>query len=140
MYRATRNIYDALKKEGNLKVFTEDSEKRSEVWLQFGIKNGSSYRIRFISTDDDNDVAVRVFGFISVEPECIHKILPVLNALNQKYRYVKFVCDDDGDINIEYDFPVSASRPEESAKEIMARIVSIIDKSYPELMHALWAQ
>lgn len=139
MYRATRNIYDALRRDGNLKVFTEETAKYSDVWLQFGLKNGGSYRIRFISRDNDNDVAVRVFGFVSVEPRKISKILPVINTLNNKYRFVKFVCDDDGDVNVEYDFPISATRPEESATELVLRIANILDEAYPELMHVLWS-
>ena len=140
MFKATKAIFGALKRSDmNLKVFTEENEKSSRVWLQFGAKNGSSYRIQFISTDDDNDVAVRVFGLISVEDGKGSRVLPVLNQLNSKFRYVKFVMDDDGDINVEYDFPVRATRVEDSAEEIVIRFVRIIDDAFPDLMHALWS-
>ena len=66
------------------------------------------------------------------------KILEALNALNVKYRYVKFCCDNDGDVNIEYDYPVRSENPENSAEEIVIRFVKIIDDAYPQLMHALW--
>ena len=139
MFAATKRIYNALKAKEGLKVFTEENEKSSEVWLQFPVKSGGNYRIKFISTDDDNDVAVRVFGLLRVDDTQKAKILETLNALNVKYRYVKFCCDNDGDVNIEYDYPVRSENPENSAEEIVIRFVKIIDVAYPQLMHALWS-
>ena len=138
MFAATKRIYNALKAKEGLKVFTGENEKSSEVWLQFPVKNGGNYRIKFISTDNDNDVAVRVFGLLRVDDTQKAKILEALNALNVKYRYVKFCCDNDGDVNIEYDYPVRSENPENSAEEIVIRFVKIIDDAYPQLMHALW--
>lgn len=138
MFKATQKIYDALNGRSGLKVFTEESEKSSEVWLQFGIKNGGSYRIKFISVDDDNDVALRVYGLIRTDEEHHFQILEALNTLNNKYRYVKFCCDKDGDVNIEFDFPVNCPDPSASAYELVARIVNIVDEAYPVLMRALW--
>ena len=138
MFAATKRIYNALKAKEGLKVFTGENEKSSEVWLQFPVKNGGNYRIKFISTDNDNDVAVRVFGLLRVDDTQKAKILEALNALNVKYRYVKFCCDNDGDVNIEYDYLLRSENPENSADEIMFRFVKIIDEVYPQLMHALW--
>ena len=138
MFAATKRIYDKLRAMEGLKVFTEVNEKSSEVWLQFPIKNGGAYRIKFISIDNDNDVAVRVFGLIRVGEAQKPKILETLNTLNNKYRYVKFCCNNDGDVNIEYDYLLRSENPENSADEIMFRFVKIIDEVYPQLMHALW--
>ena len=139
MFQASKAICNVLKKQHDLKVFTEDSDDSSEAWLSFRINNGPSYKIRFISRDNDNDVAVRVFALMSADEANRSKLLPVINELNAKYRYVKFVCDSDGDLNVEYDFPVTGSSPAESAGEIVARFVRIIDESYPVLMRAMWA-
>jgi len=138
MFKMTQLIYDQLKGESGLKVFVDETEHGSDAWLQFTVKNGGPYRIRFISNDDDNDVAVRVYKLFSVEENQVEKILPVINRLNSQYRFVKFVCDEDRDVNIEYDYPQTSSHPEESAEEIVIRIVRIIDEAYPELMRALW--
>ena len=139
MYRATRRIYEELRKDSGLKVFTEEIGNSSVAWLQFGVKNGGSYRIRFISKDDDNDVAVRIFGLIKVSDSQKSRLLPVINSLNSKYRYAKFVLDDDGDLNVEYDYLVRCPDPAASAREIVVRFVQIVDESYPELMRAMWA-
>ena len=139
MYQASVAICNALKTQDGLKVFTEDHGDSSEAWLSFRVDNGPSYRIHFISNDDDNDVAVRVFGLLKVDEQNKSKLLPVLNDLNNKFRFVKFVCDKDNDINIEYDFPVKGSAPAVSASEMVARFVKIIDEAYPSLMRAMWA-
>jgi hypothetical protein len=139
MFAATQRIYDTLKSIDGLKVFTDENERSSEVWLQFGIKNGGNYRIKFISTDDDNDVAVRVFNLLHVEEDQKSKLISALNELNIKYRYVKFCCSNDGDINIEYDFPVRCVAPESCAEELIMRFANIINDAYSILMHALWS-
>ena len=139
MFKMTRAIANELKKDDNLKVFTDEHENSRDVWLQFGIDNGGSYRIRFISRDDDNDVAVRVFGMVTLKEEQWSKVLPALNKLNAKYRYVKFVLDSDGDVNLEYDYLMRDPDPAASAKELVIRIVKIVDEAYPEIMHALWS-
>ena len=138
MFQMTKKIYDVLMQE-DLKVFTEEDETRSAVWLSFGIDNGGSYRIKFVSTDDDNDVAVRIFGLISVNDEQKPAILNAINELNAKYRFIKICCDEDGDVNVEYDFPTDCSHPEDSAKEILIRFVRFVDEAYPILMRALWS-
>lgn len=106
--------------------------------MQFGLKNGGSYRIKYISIDNDNDVVVRVFGLVSVSEEQRLSMLELINEINAEYRYIKLCCDDDGEINIEYDFQLSSSHPEDSATEIVSRFVKIIDEIYPRLMRALW--
>lgn len=139
IYQATKLIHQHLSQAEGLKAFIDETENTSAVWLQFGIKNGGSYRIRFISTDNDNDVAVRIFSLLSVEDDKRPQVLQALNTLNRRFRFVKFTLDDDGDVNVEYDFPVSAGNLAAASKELVVRIVSIVDKAYPELMKAMWA-
>ena len=97
------------------------------------------YRIQFISNDDDDDVAVRVFSLLNLDESNREKLLPTINELNEQYRFVKFVCDSDGDLNLEYDFPVNGSNPAESATEMVARFVNIINEVYPVFMRKLWS-
>lgn len=139
IYQATRAIYDVLKNDEDLKVFIDEHDKASEAWLGFRVDNGPSYRIHFINNDNDNDTAVRVFALLNVDPEHKQKLLPVINDLNCRYRFVKIVCDSDGDVHLEYDYPVKCSSPAESCGEIVARFVKIIDDIYPDLMRAMWS-
>lgn len=139
MYQATRRINEVLKQATNFKVFTDENEKNSSVWVQFAIDNGPTYRIKFISTDDDNDVAVRVFSLVTVAEDKRIQLATVLNELNGKFRFVKFYIDSDGGINVEYDYPLRSSDPSESAEEMIVHFVKIIDDAYPVLMRAMWS-
>ncbi len=139
MHRATQEIYEALRQEDGLKVFTEENGKQSNVWLQFGLDGGGNYKIKFISTDEDYDVAVRVFSLIHAGEAQRAKVIDALNDLNCKFRYAKFCCDSDGDVNVEYDFPQHGSNPAASAREIMIRLYQIVKEAYPVLMRAMWS-
>ena len=63
------------------------------------------------------------------------------NVLNHKIRYTKFYLDTDGDINVEYDFPMST--PDEGigemAFEILVRMMQILDTEYGIFMKALYS-
>lgn len=139
MFQTTQLIYDTLRQNDGLKVFTEEDGKSSRVWLQFGIQNGGRYRIEFINTDNGTDTAIRIFDLVIVSPDKIEKILVTLNALNCKYRYAKFTLTKENGVNIEYDYPVSGKHPEESVFEMVIRLTKIVDDSYPELMRAMWS-
>ena len=138
LHQATRAIYDALCRVSGYKPFTEETDKFSEVWLQFALDSGGSYRIHFYSSDEDNDVEIRVWKLVSLQGDQRVRILPALNFLNNKYRFVKFVCDKDGDVNVEYDYPVHTINPAASAAEMVRRFNNIIEESYPVLMKTIW--
>ena len=137
MYQATRAIADALSRT-RYKFETGETSKSSHVSLAFRGDNGCQYTIRFISSDDDNDVSVRVYSLLTLQGDQRVRILPSLNFLNNKYRFVKFVCDKDGDVNVEYDYPVRSINPAASAEEMVRRFANIIEESYPVLMKAIW--
>lgn len=147
MFKMTQKIYNTLKQERNtlkeegidLEIFVEDDDSFGVVCLQPKIRDDNSYVIRFISRDDSNDVAVRVYGLLNIDIAHRIKMLPVINELNEKYRYIKFVLDEDGDVNLEHDFPTNCPDPSASAVEIVVRLDSVIDAVRPELMQALWA-
>ena len=81
---------------------------------------------------------MRVFGLIHVNEDARPRVLKACNAVNRKFRYVKFVLDDDGDVNVEYDCPVSGSNPATSAREMVIRFADIVDQAYPDLMRAIY--
>lgn len=138
MFRATQEIYNALRQDEDLKVFVEEDEDSSHVWLQFGLDAGGSYRIRFISRDNDNDVAVRIFGLVKVPEAQRPKVIAAVNELNCKYRFFKFCCDSDGDVNVEYDYFLRNPNPAASAHEAVFRLAKVMDEIYPVIMRAMW--
>ena len=60
--------------------------------------------------------------------------------MNLKVRFLKFVMDADGDINVEYDFPVRSGDEciGEMVFEIFVRAMSILDNEYGIFMKALY--
>ena len=139
MFKATREIYEALKKDGELKVFVEEHDRSSAVWIQLMLENGGSYRIRFISTSDENDVELRVYALIQVGQGRMPWMLRLVNELNGRYRFAKFSIDEDGGLNVAYDYPTDCVSPASSAREMVVRFAQIIESVYPEVMRALWA-
>lgn len=105
-FNATNLIAEAFEKlDINFDVVSRQSSEQMLVFLS--VNSGPHVTMRFISRDNDNDVAVRIFCLISNIPrEKRTRVRDVCNALNNKIRYLKFSLDTDGDIQVMYDFPV----------------------------------
>lgn len=116
-----------------------EEDSFSDVSVGFNCKNVNSIEVRFISTDDDSDVKVRLFSLLRVPTEKQSAVLEQLNILNNRYRFVRFFLDNDNDVNIAYDFTVSTSSDclGASCFEMLRRFVDIADEAYPEIMKAL---
>lgn len=141
MFKAIRLIMQEMDKV-NMHYNVEDMEDVNILSAGYGIENGSTITIKVFSQDDDNDVAVRVYGILhNVAEERLPKIMKVINQCNQKFRYFKFVMNDDNDVSVEYDFPVEASDYTlgQEVVEILMRMMHVLDECYPVLMRAIWS-
>lgn len=137
-YQATKKIARALE-ERDIRYKVEETEKSSYVEVSFKGDNIRGINIKLISSDDDNDVSVRSYAIVSVPDEKKAAILAIVNEINLKYRYLKFVLDEDGDVNAEYDIPQKTVEIGDVGYELVSRFVNIIDKAYPMFMRALWS-
>lgn len=132
IYPMTNRIYEALSKVDGLKPYIDEQENISAVYLIFKKPDGhGGYMIHFISRSKRNDVLVRAYKLLYVGLENRLRMLPVLNHLNDRFRYAKFLCDDNGYVNVEYDFFMGEENPEDCANEIQQRLVMIIEQAYP---------
>lgn len=98
--------------------------------------------MRFISQDNDNDVAARILNLISNTPkEKRTRVMEACNMLNHKMRFMKFCLDADGNINAEYDFPMHSPDDgiSEMVFEIFIRMMQILDSEYSIFMKALYS-
>ena len=98
IHKASRLITEGFDQKG-IKYgnrIEETERETSFVEAGFSIDNGPFVRVRFISSDEDNDVAVRAFGIINVTEGKRKQVSDAINDANTKYRYIKFVLDDDG--------------------------------------------
>lgn len=138
IYKATKLIQAELE-ESNIKCTIEETPSSSYVRVGYNCDNVSSIVVRFISSDDDNDVAARIWTLAKATPAKRAAVLEAINELNAKYRYVFFYLDDDNEVNVGYDFPLRTTNVGAIAREILNRMVNIADEAYPILMKALWS-
>jgi len=139
-YHATQLIVKAFQ-EKKIRFRVEQLGRQEEIQAGFQVDCGPFVTVRFISLDDDNDVAVRALGIVGGVPkEKRLRLLEACNEINCKRRFLKFVLDRDGDVNVEYDFLMRADDGciGEMACEVFAITMHLIDKDYPLLMKAIY--
>lgn len=141
-FKAIKLIAETFEKRG-VKFDIVSHHGSEQLMAGFSIDCGPNVIMRFISRDNDNDVAARIFGLITNTPkEKRARVMEACNVLNRKIRYMKFYLDTDGDINVEYDFPVHS--PDngigEMAFEIFVRMMQILDSEYSIFMKALYSE
>lgn len=61
------------------------------------------------------------------------------NALNAKYRWVKFYLDKDNDVICECDAYIDVGTCGSECLSLVQRVVNIADDAYPDLMRARYA-
>lgn len=109
------------------------------VDISFNGKNASSIRVT-VRFSKDNEGYVHFFNmtigsFKDKEAEAMKQC----NAMNMKYRWVKFYVDNDSDVIVDADAIVDLGSVGKECLEIVIRTVKIIDDVYPEFMRLRWA-
>ncbi len=138
MHQATRAIIDAFN-EKDIKYAVEENDKFSYVKAGFHSETGTPVTVMFISSDEDNDVAVRANSLVKLPESKLPELIMVVNDLNREYRYIKFVVNKDNELRAEFDMPIRTDNVGPVAVEIFIRFMQIIDKALPILMKAIWA-
>ena len=105
------------------------------VSIGFG---GKITNIFFDGDDDGSHVALRTV-FEKCPADRVPDLLVVCNALNCKYRWLKFYIDSDNDIMVSDDAIVSAETAGAECYELLLRTVSILDDVKPMVMRAIYA-
>ena len=138
IYQATQKIADKFT-EKNLNYDILDNEKLSAVIC--GVKSKFvTYKIQFISRDEDNDVAVRAFDLVKFPEDKRTDMLAFANECNSKYRFVKLVVNcTDNTLQMEYDMPLASGDVGEIALEALARIMDVMNKISEDMMRRAWA-
>lgn len=140
-FKATNLIQKKFDEMGlEYRVDTVDS--REVISVGVSIKGGPSIQLRFISRNDNNDVAIRGYELISRVPaEKRAAVLEVCNQMHIKIRHLRFVLNESNDLNVEYDLPLITSDDcvGEAAFEMILRTAKILDENYSAFMKALYA-
>lgn len=138
IYKATQEIADMLRSKNIVCDIAEDDTSSRVIC---GV-NGKyiDYRIQFVSPDDDNDVAIRVFDLVKFPEEKLTTMISFANECNSKYRFIKFVANcGDNSLQMEVDCPQSIQDPGAVALEMVVRILRIVDELGSEMMRRVWA-
>lgn len=140
MYKATGLIQEVFDEKG-VKYRVDTAGNAEIVCAGFSIDEGPSVIARFISRDNDNDVALRVLSLINNVTEAKRmRVMEACNILNNKVRYVKFYIDEGGDVNVEFDFPIHLSDDcvGKVAFEMFQRVMAILKGEYSIFMKAMY--
>lgn len=138
VYNASKEISRVFD-DNNINHRINETANTSSVEAGYTGDNAPNFIVRFISTDDDNDVAVRILSFVRVPDSKHTAVLEAINSLQRRFRYVNFTIDDDGEVNIGYDFPLRTANVGDVAVEMFIRMVKIADEAYPLFMKAIWS-
>lgn len=136
IYRATTEIQSAFA-AGGIKCRIVEGPKSSAVEAGYSCDQ-VTFIVKFISTDDKNDVAVRVFELVKAPSDRRAQVLEAVNELNDHYRFLTFSLDKDSRVDVRYDLTQSTENVGAVARELFIRFARIIEKAYPVLMKAIW--
>lgn len=129
------------------------------IYMRYMDENGIKYsdvreRVVRVSYSGDNLKSIPVYVYFSENDEPRVRLacssiahfednklaagLIACNELNRKYRWVKFYVDEENDIIAEDDAIIDATSCGPELRELVVRMVDIIDKGYPTIMQAKW--
>ena len=120
-----------------VKLIVEDEE---------GDVLGTSYKTEhislklLISISDDKYLSIHGRDYIKVPMSKLREIINLCNKLNNEYRWVKFVCDEEKcSVILKADHIINPETAVDYITEIMDCMMDISDEAYPEFMKVIWA-
>lgn len=110
------------------------------VRISYSGDNADSIDV-IVSFDQGGDGIVNLgcWSFGRVQADKRAAMLEACNALNTKFRWVKFYIDGDSDLAVSSDAVVDIETVGEECIQLVRRMVNIYDDAYPVLMKAMWA-
>lgn len=141
IHNSTQLIKNAFD-NSNIKSEIQEADNLSAVVLGFSGNNYKGIRMLFVSDGNGNDVTIRTDEFAQFPKNKMPAGIMLMNALNQKYRYVKFLINmTTGGVCLQYDIPlrVDDNNLGPVACEILLRTSNLLDDAYPEIMKSIWS-
>ena len=110
------------------------------ISITYNTDNAQSVEV-LAAFDDDGKNRVTFISFAIGEfPQAqFAKALVTCNAMNRKYRWVKFYINDNNCITVSSDAILDEETCGDECMEYVIRIIRIVDEAYPEFMKARWA-
>ena len=141
IYPATQSIYDHFTGNGT-KCRIVEQDTVSFVEAGFSGKNVAGILLRFISNSDHNDVALRSAPIARIPAERMESVCRILNDCNCRFRFLKFVVDNERDITAQCDLPQALPLEDvgPAAMELFVRSMQIIDACHPDIMRSIYSE
>ncbi len=128
-------------KEHNFSFTSKVRGDETIFTLPMSADNAPGINVKLI-VDEDGDCKLRSYLAGHVPEVKRAAILPVINNLHTKYRYICLSIDRDGDVCAAYDFSVYAGTVS-VFEQVIAMVFlysDIADKCIPDIMRAIWAK
>lgn len=138
--QTTQKVEAAFKAQNwNYSIDEHPSGESSALITGFDLKSGRSLQIFFISSSvsKGEDLAVRVFQYLTFPESKKDAVIKACNEANEQYRFVKFVCHDNGNVSIDTDMAAETQNAGAVAVELLYRLLDIADAAYPIFEKAL---
>ena len=121
-----KNVKYTVKSENVVNVsYNGDNKDELSIYVIFD-KDGEGY-VEFKCWDVEKFKNKREAG------------IQVCNAMNLKFRWVKFYLDDDDDVIASIDAIIDRSTCGAECLSLVLRLVNIVDDAYPDIAKARWA-
>lgn len=128
IYKATNLIAETFDLYDVDYRITEENEV-SSVDASFNLESGQEIVVRFISDDEGNNVAIRIFGLVRNVPVLKRaEVMEICSALCAEGRYFKIYLHESGCVNVEADLPARINDDclGECSYELFARLARTI--------------
>jgi len=133
MFEITKKIAKCFRESG-VPYEVEDKDGQSAVVVEISGVYVAGSKAKFISVDDENDVAVVVEDFLKLSDTQRANIYPMLNELNGMFRYVRFRMDESGKLIADYDFPSCSANLPAQAFELFLTFMDILDDAAKHIL------
>ncbi len=137
MNLCAENFIDFLNNK-NIKHTVDDDNDRCLIKIRYGLKHTSSH-LHFYFNNDNEHLSLRVYEVVKFPEEKKSKVIAACNECHKKYKWVKFVAEDDNTVIAGIDAIITPETAASIAFEMDTRILDIVNKCYPDFMKAIWA-
>ena len=109
------------------------ADGKTVVDLDIRSSGGSAFTVRYLFHPEGRDAAIRIFGLAAGRRDILPAMLHRCNLLNNRYRWVKFVVDDDLDLNLEADCILTPETAGSLCLEMLCRAARIAEDALPAI-------
>ncbi len=143
MYSSTQKFINLMDEKGIKYEYCgilNETTQSETVSIRYTGKNLKTIEVNFTFNKNCRDVAIAVYNIAVVPDNKLGSTIIALNALNCKWRFVRFCLDrSDNTVQVESDAVFRDTDVDEICVELLTRVVSITDEAYTDIMKAIYA-